>query len=495
MSGFVDASRTDGRVALWWCLGVLTAGGVFARSALAILDPTTERPDEVFQNLEPAYRLFAGQGVVTWEWREGIRSWLFPDVLAAIMHAARLLGLPDAAILPSVWVVLSLVAASGIAVACLIGWNRFGLLGAAFAGAAYAGWPDLVYYGPKTLVEVQGGNLLLIAAGLATLESDRGTPSRLSRLIAIGALLALAFDLRFQLAPALALVAFWVARLDRRAWAWLGLGAVLPLAVLGLIDALALGSPFKSIWGNIAANLLQDKASAFGVAPFYWYATKFAWRYGFAVFPVALFFAIGVRCAPLLALTSVTVLAFHSLISHKEISFVYAALPPAIIVVGLGMARTLRRLARLRAHRQALPVAGMALLWAMIVLYVGLTRSPAQESRDVTALRTIWQDLRARPELCGLGLYGADFPWWATLGYAGLQRPVKIYLPDDAAELAADAPGFNYVVANTASTSTLAAQGYQSVSCTAGFCIAHRQQPCQPIHRDEFSSVLERRGK
>ena len=36
---------------------------------------------------EPAHRLAFGTGVITWEYIDGIRSWLLPSVIAAIMRA------------------------------------------------------------------------------------------------------------------------------------------------------------------------------------------------------------------------------------------------------------------------------------------------------------------------------------------------------------------------------------------------------------------------
>jgi hypothetical protein len=37
--------------------------------------PNIVHVDELYQYLEPAWRLLGHQGVVTWEWRDGIRSW------------------------------------------------------------------------------------------------------------------------------------------------------------------------------------------------------------------------------------------------------------------------------------------------------------------------------------------------------------------------------------------------------------------------------------
>ena len=49
-------------------------------------------PDEVLQYLEPAYRLLTGDGIVTWEYRYGMRSWLLPWLLAGPMALGRAIG-------------------------------------------------------------------------------------------------------------------------------------------------------------------------------------------------------------------------------------------------------------------------------------------------------------------------------------------------------------------------------------------------------------------
>ncbi|MDT7951503.1 MAG: hypothetical protein RQ966_08360, partial [Acetobacteraceae bacterium] len=87
----------------------MVAAGFVARTFAAIAFSKLERSDEIFQNLEPAYRLLTGYGVVTWEWQDGIRSWLFPAFLSSIMSVPRLLGLPADMSLPLVWASLALV--------------------------------------------------------------------------------------------------------------------------------------------------------------------------------------------------------------------------------------------------------------------------------------------------------------------------------------------------------------------------------------------------
>ena len=480
------------RSALWACLALFGVAGVAVRALLAVLWPTIHRPDEIFQNLEPAHRLWTGWGVVSWEWRDGIRSWLFPDFLYGIMRATSLLHLPAKAAVPLIWAALSVVAAGVVVVGVVLGWRKFGLTGAVLCGVLCAFWPDLVYFGPKTLGEVQAGNLLVIAAGLASLDTDRGRSA--GRMAAIGALLGLAFDLRFQLAPALGLVALWAAGSDlRRGWLPLALGVAVPVLLLGTVDWLSWGSPFQSIWKNILVNFFQNKAEVYGVEPAYWYLVEIARMNGAATLALLVFFFLGARQAPLLASTSVLVVAFHSLIAHKEISFVYAAVPPAMVTVGLGTAWLVKRLPELLR----LPVEPSRLLaagaggWFAVALLTGLAEQPYAQSGPRAGLQSLWGDLRAKPDLCGLGLYGrGQFPWPWSSGYTGLDRAVPMYLMRSPQALAEAEPGFNYAVVTAEGSADL--PGYDRLRCSWYLCLVHREQACTPVPEHEISRALER---
>ena len=471
----------------WAWIGIFSLFGFLLRAGTSLLWPTIHRPDETFQNLEPAYRLLTGSGVVSWEWRDGIRTWLFPDFLFAIMRAAQALHLP---LLPAVAVVLSAIASAAIPVAALLGWRRFGTPGAVICGTLAATWPDLVYFGPKPLLEVQSATLLFLAAGLASLDQTRST----RRLAAIGLLLGLAFDLRFQLAPAFAVVAIGAAgRGLRRGWLPLLASAAAPIVLLGLTDWLTWGSPFQSIWKNIDINFFHNRSAIYGVEPIYWYGAALIGRYGIITVPLAVCFGFGIRAAPLMAATALVVVAFHSLIAHKEISFVYAALPCALVVVGLGATRLLTALVKTgAASSRALGAA--ILTCAAAAAGAGRAAHPFREPAAQPEIRTLWQIARASPDLCGLGLYApARFPWVLTPGYVGLQRATPIYLLRGPEALALAAPAFNYLLVDAGADPTL--PDGQTVACDGKFCLLHRDHLCEPRPDFMINPVIQRLGQ
>jgi len=43
--------------------------------------PNFYHPDEIFQYLEPAWRMLGHESIITWEWRYGMRSWLLPTLM------------------------------------------------------------------------------------------------------------------------------------------------------------------------------------------------------------------------------------------------------------------------------------------------------------------------------------------------------------------------------------------------------------------------------
>ena len=57
-----------------------------------LIVPSIVWTDEIFQASEQAHRLVYGTGLVPWEFQLGVRSWLLPGIIAALMELARLVG-------------------------------------------------------------------------------------------------------------------------------------------------------------------------------------------------------------------------------------------------------------------------------------------------------------------------------------------------------------------------------------------------------------------
>ncbi|XP_017470147.1 PREDICTED: GPI mannosyltransferase 3 [Rhagoletis zephyria] len=69
------------------------------RLASVFIVQTYYVPDEYWQSLEVAHKLTFGYGYLTWEWVQGLRSYLYPVIIAGIYKALALLNLDTAQLL------------------------------------------------------------------------------------------------------------------------------------------------------------------------------------------------------------------------------------------------------------------------------------------------------------------------------------------------------------------------------------------------------------
>lgn len=58
-------------------------------------------PDEYWQSLEVAHKLTFGYGYLTWEWTQGIRSYVYPAIIAGLYKILDLLQCDHALLLVS----------------------------------------------------------------------------------------------------------------------------------------------------------------------------------------------------------------------------------------------------------------------------------------------------------------------------------------------------------------------------------------------------------
>jgi phosphatidylinositol glycan class B len=431
------------------CAALLLAAFAL-RFGLALALPSQGRPDEVFQNLEPAWRFLHGDGIITWEWRQGVRSVLFPGLLAGLIWLGEAMGWGPAGYLALVWAVLSLVSTAVVAVGMWFGWRAAGAGGAMLCGVLLGVWPDLVWLGPKTLVEVQAGHLLVLAMGLAA-----ATAPGAARIVGIGLLLGLCFALRFLYAPAMLVVAAWACRASPSRWLLLALGALLPVAALGLSDWIAWGTPFQTIWRLYQVNIEDGVPKEFGEAlPPTWYLGRYTQLWGAAILMLAAGVALGARRAALPALVAAAVLIPHSLISHKETSYVFAALPPLLIVAGVGTLHGLRWLdARLGENGPGWPrlVTYATVGWLLVAMATSGSGGFRPNWANNAAHMQASLALREESDLCGLVNYGRDPHWIGTGGTVWLGRAVPMHWATTPSRLAEVGDAANYVLTDARS--------------------------------------------
>jgi len=471
-------------------------GSIIALSGLLILAfalrlipvvfvPSLNWWDEIFQTTEPAHRLVFGVGLVPWEFQLGARSWILPGVFAGLMELSRVIGDGPDYYLPIIAGACDLLAM--IPVVCCFLWCRrlFGLTGAIVGGLCVAVAPELVYFGARTLNEVVAAHLLVLA--LYLLEPGYRVTSR-RRLFSAGAILALVFVLRVQIAPAIALIGLWsTIGAPWARFAAIAGGGLSVLAFVALLDALTLGYPFASIWRYVLYNGFYGVSSTFGVEPWYYYGLMelMIWLAGlFVLLPLVL---LGARRTVLPFAAALVIIAVHSIIAHKEYRFIYPAVVLLAVEAGIGLAALVTSVPerlndRGRWRSLARPAAAGALAGGWCLLSFLTWTGPA-----MAALRYRVHDYLAATSLvahmagiCGIGLYGLDGKDWARYGgYSWLHQPVPMYWPKDGDELEATAASFDILLYTTdIHPAPPMPAGFVKERCFDEVCLARRAGKC-----------------
>ena len=409
---------SSARAARLWFWGLLALAVGLRLAAFDVF--AAHHPDEVLQYLEPAYRLLTGDGIVTWEYRYGMRGWLLPWLLVGPMALGQAIGGSALAGIVAARLAVMAVAMVAVVAAWTIGRRtspRHGIV----AMAVMAIWYEQIYWSAHLLTETLATALFLGAAALVDDKARRGA------VIAGGALLALAVVLRFHYAVAAGVFLLLAVGLDWRRWGWLIAGALPVVAVSGLVD-LAMGQwPFEWVWTNLRFNVVESRSARFGVQPrsFYVDAMWQQWRW-FAPVLLLLAVASGRRYRPLL-IAAVFTIAVHSVIAHKEYRFIMLPSVTIVMLAGIG---SVQALAWIEARRgRAVAAAGATVLliglWAGTSAWLGrgnpLDRGFGERFAGPALSEVAGRDAR----VCGLGIMAQEY-WQLSRAYVG--RPLPIFL-------------------------------------------------------------------
>ena len=335
-----------------------------------------------------------------------------------------------------------------------------------------------------TLSEVVAGHVLVVA--LCVIEPGyRVTSYR--RLVIGGALLALVFVTRVQLAPAVAIVALWANwRADRERILALLTGAAAILVVAGILDALTLGYPFASLWRYVVYNIYYGVSSTFGVEPWNYYLLGEFGVWAGACATLLLLATLGAFRVPVLLVVAVIILATHSAIAHKEYRFIYPGILLMTILAGVGLAQLVNWAQDWWLERgkegRIVAVACITVAsgyWFMIAFQVwtgaALTALRYRAHDNLTAALFVAHG----PAACGVGLYGlGGDDWVAYGGYTYFHKPAPMYWPKDEDALVASAPGFDTLIYAKTRPEGLS---FEPLRCFGEVCVARRRGSCQSI--------------
>ena len=139
-----------------------------------------------------------GYGVISWEWRLGIRSWVFPGFLAGVMRTPRGWARVRQDTLLGATIVLSLVSLTAMWFGYAWARRASGTPAAIVAAVACSFYFGLVYFAPKALTEVFAAHVMLPGLYLGMYGEKLGERKRL---FLAGLLCGTAACLRIQLLP------------------------------------------------------------------------------------------------------------------------------------------------------------------------------------------------------------------------------------------------------------------------------------------------------
>jgi hypothetical protein len=422
-----SSTADDTRHAQWLLLAALAAGAAL-RGWLALTDAGIAWPDEIYQSLEPAHRLVWGQGWVALEFREGLRTWVLPGLVAGVLEVARGLGLSRPALyVPAAKLVFAAVGvATAWATARLARRMGAGPLEAAAAGALWALAAPAIYFAPRGLSEPLSA--LPVTLGLAW-----ALPAEASRRERVLGASLLGFAVLLRLQDALLCVALVGAWLARRRWRESAEMVAVLLGwalLLGLIDRLTWGGWFHSAIAYWRYNWVQGHGALFGASPpGYYLRTLWSSMPTVAALMVPAVL-LGAFRAPALAATVALFLGVHSAIPHKELRFILPVLPAAMALAGVGLA-----VAATRVDRR-IPV-GLALLAAVVsgARFHTLTfgdlgaydgqRDGVSAYGDFAAVNRLLLVASELPGLCGLKVEATHIAWAG--GYTYFHRDAPMY--------------------------------------------------------------------
>ncbi len=472
--------QLSSRVAL--ALAAILLLAFILRVGVAVLSPNMEVSDETFATREAAHRLAYGYGLINPDWREGLRSWVFPAFLAGVMRATGWMGAGPSGYLLGIVIVLSLISLTTVWFSFVWAYRTSGIVTAFIAAGTSAIWYELVYYGPKALYEVVAAHVLL--PGLYLGAFGESIPER-RRLFISGLFCGLALALRPPLAPAVlfAAAAFSLKNPRVRVPA-IAAGILAPVVVFGIVDAFTWAYPFQSFirffWVNLIQPVPLDRWAVeheWASRPWYWFLRSLALRLG----PMALLALVGLRRSPVLGGVALVILLTHSVVAHKEFRFVYPIIPIAVTLGALGIGEVLSALApRLRALQSATTACVIGLIPCICISAALAWFFPlwSRYSGNLIA----FQELSHDAKVCGIALVGSQVDPVIGGGYTYLHRNVPLFFFRTAGEAGRmrSGPSFNTVVTSL----PFEYGGFRLARCWNGTCVYRGEGSCTPSPGD-----------
>lgn len=423
-------STREARIWFWGILAVAVVLRILRFNSFS-----AHHPDELIQYLEQAHRIVFGYGIIPWEFREFIRSWLIPLMLVPPMQVGEWLDPGGQLYLILPRATIAALNFAPVIAAWAIG-RRISLQHAIVGMAVVAVWVESVAFSTQTLSESLGVAAFMSAGALLHPKA------RMPAIVASGALLALAGLFRFQFGPAIAVFGAMMAGRDWRLWKGLIIGA-LPVVIGGALIDIAMGLlPYEWIYTNYRINIAEGKMREIaGLGhPFTYVALLFqSWKAAFVVLPLLV--VAGWRRHPALLVAALVNLALHQLINHKEYRYIWLSIEILLLIAAFGSVDLLRVIfrrgkpAELEGNRATGALVGT---WAVVSALLASSSTHRHDFRydndPARAAAAAIQD----PSTCGLAV--PRLTYW-QFGYGLLHADKPLFLIGTKGEVTRWAPG------------------------------------------------------
>ena len=407
------------------------------RVLLAFTRETILHPDEIFQNLEQAHYFVYKAGITPWEYFAGLRSYLIPSFIAAILFVLKLLGLTSPEVyVPVVRVVFCLFSMLlPIGMFCFA--RRFFNLPIAIMSLLFGCFfKDFLFYAHKPLPTLIATNFLMgaflfydrLEPKTPSLSDSAPSKQSLLRLSLFTGMIVFTSALRIQLFP----VSFFILAVlyysffkqkKKQELQILVLSAAIWTFAVGLFDVITWRDiPWYSYLRNFQLNLLEGYASTFGTRPWYWYFKIIFWNY-YGLFFLGMLLSIYKKQWYLIALLLLILLP-HSLIAHKEGRFMFTTLPLFLLMIAYVSHTNAPEFFQGQSHlgnqrRWSLGLIG--LLWTIPPLPPIEFTTPEEKTRHVLKA---FQTLYHADDVSGVGV---DNYYYNGAGYYYLHKKVPLY--------------------------------------------------------------------
>ena len=339
-------------------------------------------PDEWYQSTEVAYHVVHGKGQLTWEWHQGLRSFMFPLPFAVAFKALQLLGMDTAF---TYWLVPKLMAG---AVAFCIDHAAYSYAKTLFGPevAFYTLCMTLTSWWHAFLATRTQSNIIETLALLVALQQK----DFFRFLLASG--LGCSLRITFVVPVLLPALNFFRAAYEQGRIFRYGLLTIIMIggwiAFIAAVDYLFYGRWLCTPWEFVRFNVIEGHSALFGSHPWHWYVSQaIPSTLGAQTFltPLAALWITrcrrgdadaevleGASISPkefrsrlhsVLAIIAFTTLGY-SMVSHKELRFVFTILPLILMVIAMPLALE-RRVRPWRKHIVTAMAAGGIIMFVL----------------------------------------------------------------------------------------------------------------------------------